>query len=87
MKKINILWMLIGCLFLVTSCSDDDDSSAVASLQVIKSDVSFTAIAIHNDSPKECLLSKNISNKIISAATIIYPSICFKTVIHSIKHC
>ena len=37
--------MLIGCLFLVTSCSDDDDSSAVASLQVIKSDVSFTAIA------------------------------------------
>ena len=44
MKKINILWMLIGCLFLVTSCSDDDDS-AVASLQVIKSDVSFTAIA------------------------------------------
>ena len=36
--------MLIGCLFLVTSCSDDDDS-AVASLQVIKSDVSFTAIA------------------------------------------
>ena len=40
MKKINILWMLIGCLFLVTSCSDDDDS-AVASLQVIKSDVSF----------------------------------------------
>ena len=45
MKKINILWMLIGCLFLVTSCSDDDDSSAVASLQVIKSDVSFTAIA------------------------------------------
>ena len=44
MKKINILWMLIGYLFLVTSCSDDDDS-AVASLQVIKSDVSFTAIA------------------------------------------
>ena len=29
---------------LGTSCSDDDDS-AVASLQVIKSDVSFTAIA------------------------------------------
>ena len=27
MKKINILWMLIGCLFLVTSCSDDDDSA------------------------------------------------------------
>lgn len=44
MKKLNILWMLIACLLFATSCSDDDDSAAT-SLQVIKSDVSFTAIA------------------------------------------
>lgn len=44
MKKINILWMLIGCLLLVTSCSDEEDS-AVSSLKVIKSNVSFPAVA------------------------------------------
>lgn len=43
MKKLNILWMLIGCLWFATSCSDDDDATTV-SLQVIKSDVTFTAV-------------------------------------------
>ncbi|WP_299992993.1 BACON domain-containing carbohydrate-binding protein [uncultured Bacteroides sp.] len=44
MKKLNILWMLIACLLFATSCSDDDEAVST-SLQVIKSDVSFTAVA------------------------------------------
>lgn len=45
MKRLNILWMLVGCMFLTTSCSDDDDSMVEASLQVIKSDVTFGAVS------------------------------------------
>lgn len=44
MKKINIIWLLLGAMFLITACSSDDEATeAVSPLRIIKSDIDFTA--------------------------------------------
>lgn len=45
MKKIYTLFLLLGCLFVATACSDDDENEAVPVLEVVKSEVTFDAKA------------------------------------------
>mgnify|MGYP002516067416 FL=1 len=43
MKKLNIIYMLLGCLLTFVACSDDDYSPAVSPLKVTESNVAFNA--------------------------------------------
>lgn len=43
MKKLNIIYMLLGCLLTFVACSDDDYSPTVSPLKVTESSVAFNA--------------------------------------------
>lgn len=45
LKNIYTLLLLVGCLFVATACSEDDEGTAAVTLKVIKSDVKFGAAA------------------------------------------
>lgn len=45
LKNIYTLLLLLGCLFVATACSEDDEGTAAVTLKVIKSDVKFGAAA------------------------------------------